>query len=192
MSYVYRKGSSRKLAFGKRSKPLSPRYREPNTSLWTIVFTEIPKKLFVWRIFSAHSALLSPYLYRFDFLEVGHGIGMSAEVNVLLLHVLHLTDKVQIVHIRPMERLSEFGVDIVCIKSSPKRYYIGKRPLTPAELKLVADAVGAATFISAPQEQSLVRKLFCFTSVHQAEKLGQGLLENNRSDSGEAIDAAEC
>lgn len=90
-----------------------------------------------------------------------------------------------------MERLSEFGVDIVCIKSSPKRYYIGKRPLTPAELKLVADAVGVATFISAPQEQSLVRKLFCFTSVHQAEKLGQGLLENNRSDSGEAKDAAE-
>ena len=39
---------------------------------------------------------------RFDFFEVGHGIGMSAEVNVLPLHVLHLAGKVQIVHIRPM------------------------------------------------------------------------------------------
>lgn len=39
---------------------------------------------------------------RFDFFEVGHSIGMSAEVNVLPLHVLHLTDKVQIIHIRPM------------------------------------------------------------------------------------------
>ena len=39
---------------------------------------------------------------RFDFFEVGHGVGMSAEVDVLSLHVLHLPGKVQIVHIRPM------------------------------------------------------------------------------------------
>ena len=39
---------------------------------------------------------------RFDFFEVGHGIGMSAEVDVLPLHVLHLPGKVQIIHIRPM------------------------------------------------------------------------------------------
>ena len=39
---------------------------------------------------------------RFDFFEVGHGIGMSAEVDVLPFHVLHLPDKVQIIHIRPM------------------------------------------------------------------------------------------
>ena len=39
---------------------------------------------------------------RFDFLEVGHGIGMSAEVNVLPFHVLHLAGKVQIIHIGPM------------------------------------------------------------------------------------------
>ena len=39
---------------------------------------------------------------RFDFFEVRHGIGMSAEVDVLPLHVLHLAGKVQIVHIRPM------------------------------------------------------------------------------------------
>ena len=39
---------------------------------------------------------------RFDFFEIRHGIGMSAEVDVLPLHVLHLAGKVQIVHIRPM------------------------------------------------------------------------------------------
>lgn len=39
---------------------------------------------------------------RFDFFEVGHGIGMPAEVNVLPLHVLHLAGKVQIIHIGPM------------------------------------------------------------------------------------------
>lgn len=32
---------------------------------------------------------------RFDFFEVGHGIGMSAEVDVLSLHILHLAGKVQ-------------------------------------------------------------------------------------------------
>lgn len=39
---------------------------------------------------------------RFDFFEVRHGIGMTAEVNVLPFHVLHLADKTQIGHIRPM------------------------------------------------------------------------------------------
>lgn len=39
---------------------------------------------------------------RFDSFEVRHGIGMTAEVNVLPFHILHLTDKVQIIHIRPM------------------------------------------------------------------------------------------
>lgn len=48
------------------------------------------------------SAPLSSYLYRFDFLEIRHGISMSAEVDVLPLHVLHLAGKVQIVRIRPM------------------------------------------------------------------------------------------
>ena len=37
---------------------------------------------------------------RFDFFEVGHGIGMSAEVDVLPFHVLHLPGKVQIAHTR--------------------------------------------------------------------------------------------
>ena len=32
---------------------------------------------------------------RFDFFEVGHGIGMSAEGDVLPLHILHLAGKVQ-------------------------------------------------------------------------------------------------
>ena len=39
---------------------------------------------------------------RFDLFEIGHGIGMSAEVNVLPFHVLHLAGKVQIIHIGPM------------------------------------------------------------------------------------------
>ena len=52
--------------------------------------------------FSTCSAPLSSYLYRFDFFEIRHGIGMSAEVDVLPLHVLHLAGKVQIVYIRPM------------------------------------------------------------------------------------------
>ncbi len=70
-----------------------------------------------------------------------------------------------------MERLSEFGVDIVCVKSSPKRYYIGRRPLTLAEFKVLSDAVGHAKPVSVPQGQGLLKELFCLTSVHQAEEL---------------------
>ena len=70
-----------------------------------------------------------------------------------------------------MKRLSEFGVDIVCVKSSPKRYFIGRRPLELSEMALLTDAVKAAAHISALQGQRLVRKLYCLASVHQAEEL---------------------
>ena len=79
-----------------------------------------------------------------------------------------------------MERLSEFGVDIVCVKSSPKRYFIGRRPLELSEIALLADAVRSAAHISAPQGQRLVRKLCCLTSVHQAEELSAGRDESHR------------
>ena len=36
-----------------------------------------------------HGASVPSASDRLDFLEVGHGIGMSAEVDVLPLHVLH-------------------------------------------------------------------------------------------------------
>lgn len=74
-----------------------------------------------------------------------------------------------------MERLLEFGVDIVCVKSSPKRYYIGKRPLTLEEFKLLSDAVEFVEFVSVTQRQSLLRKLCCLTSIYQAEELKQCL-----------------
>jgi hypothetical protein len=78
-----------------------------------------------------------------------------------------------------MERLSEFGVDIVCVKSSPKRYYIGKRPLTLDECKLLSDAVGFVEFVSVTQRQNLLRKLCCLTSIYQAEDLKQCLSANS-------------
>ena len=69
-----------------------------------MVFAENPEKLFTPDIFfdsicisaNRKAAQISLHrfrrtLYRFDFFEVGHGIGMSAEVDVLPLHVLHLT-----------------------------------------------------------------------------------------------------
>ena len=78
-----------------------------------------------------------------------------------------------------MERLSEFGVDIVCVKSSPKRYYIGKRPLTLDEFKLLSDAVGFVEFVSVTQGQNLLRKLCCLTSIYQAEDFKQCLSANS-------------
>ena len=40
-----------------------------------------------------------------------------------------------------IEQLTEFGIDIVCVKSSPNRYFIGQRSFELPELKLLVDAV---------------------------------------------------
>ena len=65
-----------------------------------------------------------------------------------------------------IEQLAEFGIDIVCVKSSPSRYFIGQRSFELPELKLLADAVESSRFISASQSGSLVSKLYDMASVH--------------------------
>ena len=70
-----------------------------------------------------------------------------------------------------IEQLTEFGIDIVCVKSSPNRYFIGQRSFELPELKLLVDAVESSRFISASQSSSLVSKLYDMASLHQASEL---------------------
>ena len=82
--------------------------------------------------------------------------------------------------ISDIEQLTEFGIDIVCVKSSPNRYFIGQRSFELPELKLLVDAVESSRFISASQSGSLVSKLYDMASVHQASELNRHLYIDGR------------
>ena len=79
-----------------------------------------------------------------------------------------------------IEQLTEFGIDIVCVKSSPNRYFIGQRSFELPELKLLVDAVESSRFISASQSGRLVGKLCGMASTHQAAELNRHLYIDGR------------
>lgn len=47
-----------------------------------------------------------------------------------------------------IDLLMEMGVDIICIKSTQNRYFIGSRLFQVPELKLLVDAVESSHFIT--------------------------------------------
>ena len=79
-----------------------------------------------------------------------------------------------------IEKLTEFGIDIVCVKSSPNKYFIGQRTFELPELKLLVDAVESSRFISAAQSGRLVGKLCGVASTHQATELNRSLYIDGR------------
>ena len=79
-----------------------------------------------------------------------------------------------------IEQLTEFGIDIVCVKSSPNKYFIGQRTFELPELKLLVNAVESSRFISAAQSGRLVGKLCGMASTHQAAELNRHLYIDGR------------
>ena len=68
-----------------------------------------------------------------------------------------------------IEQLTEFGIDIVCVRSTQNRYFIADRVLDLPELKLLVDAVDAARFIPVKRSRAISRKLIALTGEHQAK-----------------------
>lgn len=79
-----------------------------------------------------------------------------------------------------IEQLTNFGFDIICLKSSPNKYFIGQRSFELPELKLLVDAVESSHFISTTKSHNLVRKLCGLTSIHQANELNRHLYVEGR------------
>lgn len=71
--------------------------------------------------------------------------------------------------------LTEYGYDIITVKSSQNKYYIGSRRFELPELKLLIDAVQSSKFITAKKSKVLVEKLTSLASVHQAETLNRNI-----------------
>lgn len=58
--------------------------------------------------------------------------------------------------ISDIQQLSEFGFNIVCVKSSQNRYHINNGIFTLSELKLLVDAVEVSQFITQSKSAELI------------------------------------
>ena len=58
-----------------------------------------------------------------------------------------------------IEVLQSSGMDIVCVKSTQNRYFVGERLFELPELKLLVDAVESSRFITAKKSKRLIEKL---------------------------------
>ena len=70
-----------------------------------------------------------------------------------------------------IDTLKEFGIDIVTVKGADHGYYIAGRDFELAELKVLADSVQVAKFITRKKSEELIKKLKLLTSVHQGKQL---------------------
>ena len=75
-----------------------------------------------------------------------------------------------------IEVLQSSGMDIVCVKSTKNRYFVGERLFELPELKLLVDAVQASRFITESKSRSLIKKLESLVSVHDARQLQRQVL----------------
>ena len=82
----------------------------------------------------------------------------------------------------------ELGIDIVCIKSTQNRYFIGSRLFELPELKLLANAVESSHFITPKKSRVLIQKLGQLASSAQAAQLNRPIyMEGTPKPENEAI-----
>lgn len=76
--------------------------------------------------------------------------------------------------------LEEYGIDIICERSSQNRYFIGSRDLDIAELKLLIDAVESSKFITEKKSTELVQKLQRQASIYSKDTLKRNIKAYSR------------
>ena len=72
-----------------------------------------------------------------------------------------------------IQLLMDFGLDIICVRSTQNRYFIGSRLLELPELKLLVDAVESSHLITEKKSAALIEKLGHLTSRHNAALLNR-------------------
>lgn len=76
--------------------------------------------------------------------------------------------------------LEEFGIDVITIKSTQNKYYIGRRDFELPEIKLLVDAVESSKFITSKKSEELVTKLALLVSQGQARELKRHIFIDKR------------
>lgn len=65
----------------------------------------------------------------------------------------------------------EAGIDVITVRSSPNKYFIGDRQLELPELKMLVDAVASSKFITTKKSKQLIDKIGKLTSKKLCEEL---------------------
>lgn len=76
-----------------------------------------------------------------------------------------------------IDLLIDFGIDIVFVKSSPNKYYWGKRTIPVPEMGMLIDAIMSSQEITAEKSEELTDKLMTFVSTYQARSFRERLEE---------------
>ncbi len=79
-----------------------------------------------------------------------------------------------------IESIEASGVDIITIKSTQNRYFIGNRDFELAEVKLLVDAVESSKLITQKKSSELIRKLSTLVSKYQAFELNSYVYVDQR------------
>lgn len=79
-----------------------------------------------------------------------------------------------------LQALQDYGFDILNRRGKNGGYFLASRTFELSELKLLADAVGAAKFISRNRSKALLGKLYTLTSRHDAMKLDRQVYVERR------------
>ena len=90
---------------------------------------------------------------------------------------------------RDIATLNECGYEIFStMQSHDKAYYIVERSFSLPELKILIDAVQAASFITESKTENLIQKIAALGNAHRAELLQGGMVcFNSRKHSNEQI-----
>ncbi len=122
-------------------------------------------------------------LYLMDMLlnETDEQHPMTVETMIKKLEMLGITAERKAVY-RDLEALGEYGLDI--IKQKNKGSFIGSRTFSLPELRLLADAVASAKFMTAKKSEALIKKIQTLTSTHEAKRLNRQIyyLDRVKSD----------
>lgn len=79
-----------------------------------------------------------------------------------------------------IDTLTDFGIDIVKIRKTQNRYFIGTRHFEAPEVKLLIDAVQSSRFITKQKSKELIKKFSAFVAPNQASVLKRHLYFDSR------------
>ncbi|MBQ7089365.1 MAG: WYL domain-containing protein [Clostridia bacterium] len=79
-----------------------------------------------------------------------------------------------------IEQLRLLGEDIITVRDTTVRYYIGERTLDMTQLRLLVDAVQSSKFITRKKSEELIRRLESLTSRHLAGQLQREVVVSGR------------
>ena len=81
---------------------------------------------------------------------------------------------------RDIDVLKKFGMDIISVRSTQTKFFLGQRTFEIPELKLLIDAVESSKFITKKKSDELIKKIYTLASENQVKRLKRNNYVPNR------------